>query len=61
MELPTLKLEKHLSYRRNLQRPEKAKNFIFLFTFFCLLRENFSNMSKAEKVFYTFSYKKAVF
>ena len=42
-------LKNFLYFRGELAKPENQKFLIFLFTIFCLLRENFSNISAKEK------------
>ena len=49
MEFPSLKLETFLYFRREHAKPENKK-----FHMFCLLRENFSNISEKEKSFLYF-------
>ena len=55
MELYSSKFKKLLYFRRELPKPENQK-----FHIFCLLRENFSNISTKE-VSHTFPYKGAQF
>ena len=49
MELFSHKIKKFLYFKRELAKPENQK-----FHIFCLLRENFSNISTKEKSVYTF-------
>ena len=56
MELSSLRLKNFLYFRRELAKPKKQR-----FHIFCLLRENFSNISAKEKRFLYFPYKEAKF
>ena len=56
MELSSLKLKDFPIFQEELPKTEKQK-----FYNFCLLRENFSNISTKEKNFLYFSFKEAKF
>ena len=61
MELSTLKLKFFYIAGENLQNL-KIRNFLYIsFHIFCLLRENFSNISTKEKSFLYFPYNEAIF